>query len=257
MSEETKKQKYNGIVDFHTHILPRMDDGSRSTDESVEMLNTLSAQGVSSVVSTSHFYPRRESPTDFIERREKSLSSLRLALTELRNDAKNAEIALPRIYVGAEVAYFSGMCISPDIPRLCVKGTKLLLVEMPFEKWSLTMTDDLCYIKEELELTPVVAHIDRYIGMFSARALDKLKSCGVLMQANASSLLHFSTRSKVLKLIEEGYISVIGSDCHNMDKRAPNIGLAFEVIEKKLGAHAVIKIINESSRLLDGADPLM
>ena len=65
------------MIDFHTHILPRMDDGSRSVEESLEMLDSMRQQGVKTVFATPHFYANDESVDSFLERREASLKAMR------------------------------------------------------------------------------------------------------------------------------------------------------------------------------------
>ena len=84
------------LIDFHSHIRPGIDDGARSPDESLKMLELMAAQGVSKVVSTSHFYPERESPESFLSRRAKAVGRLRTVMRD----------GLPDVYLGAEVAYF-------------------------------------------------------------------------------------------------------------------------------------------------------
>ena len=58
------------MIDFHTHILPKMDDGSKSTEESIAMLKMQAEQGIRWVVATPHFYAEPESPQDFLQRRK-------------------------------------------------------------------------------------------------------------------------------------------------------------------------------------------
>ena len=64
------------MIDFHTHILPKMDDGSKSTEESIAMLKMQAEQGIRWVVATPHFYAEHESPQDFLQRRNHSYQSL-------------------------------------------------------------------------------------------------------------------------------------------------------------------------------------
>ena len=85
-------------VDFHTHLLPCMDDGSVSPLESRRMLDIMCADGVSEIVLTPHFYPDRESPDTFLSRRAESVAALRTIL----------RLSDPRLYLGAEVAYYVG-----------------------------------------------------------------------------------------------------------------------------------------------------
>ena len=84
-----------GIVDFHSHILPGIDDGSESLQESIAMLRTEAAQGIGHVVATPHFYPRYETPEDFLHKRDQAEAVLLSAMKR--------EKGLPQLSVGAEV----------------------------------------------------------------------------------------------------------------------------------------------------------
>jgi protein-tyrosine phosphatase len=61
-----------GVLDFHSHILPEVDDGSQSVDESILMINALAEQGIDRIVATPHFYANDESVSEFLVRRQKA-----------------------------------------------------------------------------------------------------------------------------------------------------------------------------------------
>lgn len=240
------------IADMHTHILPRMDDGSKSSNESICMLEALFSQGVGKVVATPHFYASKSDPDEFFKRREASIARLNERLLEKK--AEGAEY--PEVYVGAEVEYFSAMASWSDLEKMCIEGTRLLLVEMPFSHWSRRMVDEICSFKEKLGIEPVIAHIDRYFSFFEESMLEMFKKSGVVIQCNADAFLRFSTRRKALKLLSEGYVGALGTDCHDMEKRAPNMSDAIGYIEKKLGKGAADPLIKSGEELLRGARPI-
>ena len=105
------------MIDLHSHILPNMDDGSKSPEETAALLRLLAQQGVSTVVATPHFYAQ-ETPEAFLERRNAS-----------REKMLPSEEHQPEILLGAEVAYFSGMGSCEALIPLQIGDTKLLLVE--------------------------------------------------------------------------------------------------------------------------------
>ena len=70
------------VVDFHSHILPRIDDGSQSVEESLSMLRLAAEQGIREIVLTPHFYPRYETPEQFLQKRELAEAQLREAMAE-------------------------------------------------------------------------------------------------------------------------------------------------------------------------------
>ncbi len=256
MSTETRRTE---IADIHTHILPRFDDGSGSSAESFSMLAELYRQGVGRVVLTPHFYARRDEPDLFVSSRDAAaehlVSRIGELLAETQADGKG-EIGLPSIYLGAEVAFFHAMSICPELEMMCIRGTRYLLVEMPFDRWSSAMLGELYTIKKKRRITPIIAHIERYFSLFSRGMLDEMISNGILVQVNAEAFLRMGTRRRALKLLEDGKMHLLGSDCHNMDKRAPNIGSALEVIGAKLGSGMIDRLCENSQEILGDAKPI-
>ena len=86
------------MIDWHSHILPAMDDGSRCVEESIEMLDLLAEQGVSCVIATPHFLANEESVDRFLQRRRASYDALMQAVSENH----------PTVLCGAEVKYYAG-----------------------------------------------------------------------------------------------------------------------------------------------------
>lgn len=213
------------MIDFHSHILPCMDDGSRSVEESVSMLRALSEQGVETVVATPHFYANDESVPDFLARRQASLEMLSEAITD----------EMPQIITGAEVKYYEGISRLPDLKSLCIQGSRLLLLEMPMRRWTEYVIKELVDISCSGNVTVLLAHVDRYLKFQRSGTAEYLLANDILMQINADYICNFGTRHKALGLLKKQAVHVIGSDCHNMAERAPEIGKADEIIRKKLG----------------------
>lgn len=235
-------------MDFHTHILPGMDDGSRDTDESLKMLALSREQGVSAVVATPHFYPEEEAPQRFLSRRE---AAVRRML-----EGGYSWPAYPEVFLGAEVAFYDGICRSSQIGALCIEGTRLLLVEMPVCRWSDRMLEELYGLREGLGLLPVVAHVERYLPLQRRRTLDRLLEHGVLIQASASFFAARKTAWRAMRLFRRGSIHLLGSDCHNCTTRPPNLKAALDRIEKKVGAEQAERWSLLGRQLLEDASPL-
>ncbi|MEF2562838.1 MAG: CpsB/CapC family capsule biosynthesis tyrosine phosphatase, partial [Negativibacillus sp.] len=98
------------MIDFHAHILPKMDDGSKSAEESIAMLKIQAEQGIRCVVATPHFYAEHETPQDFLHRREHSYQSLQQEI-----ERQGLQEQLPQIRLGAEVRYFEGISRSSAV----------------------------------------------------------------------------------------------------------------------------------------------
>ena len=220
------------MIDFHSHILPQIDDGSSGVKESLEMLEELSLQGVDTVVSTSHFYATQRSPQEFLARRERAFEQLKARLPE------NA----PRILLGAEVLYFPGMSRMDELSTLCIEGTNILLLEMPFRPWSEHMIREVHDLARSGRYTLMMAHIERYYDDQPVSVWDDLLGEGVLMQSNADFFLPFFAGRKALRLLREDRIHLLGTDCHNMTSRPPQMDEALRVIRRRLGEEKLAQI---------------
>ena len=227
------------MIDMHSHILPQMDDGSKSVEMSVQMLSRLKDQGVDTVVATPHFLAKKDSPEEFLRRRQASLELLNWN-----------EAAQPRILPGAEVTYFDGMSHSDQLEKLCLGNSRLLLVEMPYGQWTQRMVREVCDIPVQLGLQPVLAHVDRYRESFAGYQ-KLLTEQGILFQFNADVFEKFWSRRWALKQLRRGELHFIGSDCHNLDKRPPRIDLAVETITKHLGAEILDEITDFTAQSLE------
>lgn len=228
------------MIDIHSHILPKIDDGSSSPEETNKILDIMYQQGITTVAATPHFYANWETPGEFLARREKSLARL-----------IPSENPQPNMILGAEVAYFSGIGICEELIPLQLGSTKLLLVEMPFTDWSDRMVNEICDMPHNLGLTPVLAHVNRYRGKRQfPKYQAKLVKSGVLFQLNCDVFQERFKRSWALKQLKAGNIHFLGSDCHNLEKRPPNLDIAAQIITKKLGAGFMHKLNEEAERLL-------
>lgn len=212
------------MIDWHSHILPSLDDGSQSVKESLSMLGMLSGQGISKVIATPHFYANDESVDDFLERRADSYNEL----------TDNAD-AVPEIICGAEVRYYQGIGKMEGIEKLCIGKSKLLLLEMPICKWTEYTISELLELSRSNAVGIILAHVERYMQFQKDSVLPMLYENGILFQVNASAFTEFSSKRKVLKMLKNGLVHFIGSDCHNMKTRPPNIESAYNVISKKFG----------------------
>lgn len=227
------------VIDFHTHILPGMDDGSRSTEMSSEMLGMEAEQGIECVVLTPHFYARNESPQSFLKRREKSATALKNAL-----QAKESV----HLVLGAEVRYFDGISDSECLKELVIEGTNCILVELPVGRWNQRMWQEISGIYPKHKIYPVLAHLDRYVTPLNAyRIFEEVSRLPVKIQVNAGAFTRFGMKNKMLKLLEKGMVHFIGSDCHGNNFRKPNLGTALDIIERRFGS-GIIQSINNNEQ---------
>lgn len=213
------------MIDIHTHILPGMDDGSGSLEESLAMAKESARQGVRLLAATPHFYATQEDPERFLQRREASLALLESAW----------EDGFPTLVVGAEVRYFDGISRVEKIAHLTLDHTRILLLEMPFTSWSRRMVEEVVELQRSRGLQVLLAHVERYLKDQDGQVWETFRQNGVWMQCNANFFLRWQTKRKAQALFKKGEIQMLGSDTHNMTTRPPNLALARDALVKSLG----------------------
>lgn len=230
------------MIDFHSHILPGVDHGSKNFEESKAQLSLVKESGVETIVATSHFYPHAHKLEDFLLKRESAAEKLMTL---------KGEYGDLRVCLGAEVLVCDMLDKMPDLERLCIRGTNLLLLEMPSTgSWGR-------YIQSVENIlnsgyTVMLAHIDRYMSHYQ-EGIEKLLTLGAKAQINADSLDSFFSRKKLMPYIEGGAVYAVGSDLHGSDKKNYK---AFIGIEKKIGTENFEMIQKRSAKLLKDAESI-
>lgn len=207
---------------------------------SLRMLSAAAGQGIDIVVATPHFYAGRVTVEGFLSTRNHAFERLnRYGMT-----------GLPRIILGAEVSFFSGIGRADHVERLCIEGTDLLLLEMPFAAWS---EHDLREVEFLLNrgIQPVIAHLERFYRFQRDREMiPALLELPVYVQINAECLLDWRTRQQGLRLFRKGQAQFLGSDCHNTENRPENLGQGRAVLSERLGQSILREMDGLGTKLL-------
>lgn len=227
------------VIDFHAHILPGIDDGSRSLETTAQMCTMSLEQGVEVMVATPHFYPWRDRIEDFLERRQKAWEQWRTLPEEKR----------PRLLLGSETAFFRGMSMADKISSMTIQGTNVLLLEMPFEPWGEKDMEELERLCGQYHI--VLAHLERYLRIpGNKQRIKEALELPLFVQVNADSLLDWKQRRALIKMFQNGQAHFLGSDCHGVHHRPPNLQEGRRVLEKKLGAGFLEKLDAAGTQLL-------
>ena len=236
------------MTDLHTHILPGMDDGAKTVEESLQMLRMEHRQGVDTVVLTPHFYRDQENPKRFLQRRKDVVIALGRRVLELSEAERSS---LPNMFLGAEVAWWPTLAEWDELPELCLGGTKYLLLELPFTPWSEKMVDQLHELYGRTGITPIFAHLERYLRLQRPERIEEVLSLGFPVQISADVLLRPLARGRALKLLRQGQAQIVASDCHSCKDRAPNLAAAMQVLNRKLEAEQAERILRYTDHLMD------
>ncbi|MBU5430283.1 capsular polysaccharide biosynthesis protein [Kineothrix sp. MSJ-39] len=240
------------MIDVHCHILPGIDDGSRNIEESKALISEEMNQGIDTIIFTPHFYAQRDSVGHFLEKRANSFSHLQSAV-----QFENMNL---RTFLGAEVYYFGGIGKAEMVSELCVQGTDLLLLEMPFCQWTKAIFEDVKLLVTKRNFTVILAHVERYFQFQKdSKVMRQVLALPLIVQLNAGSFLEgdkltdFAGRKKkkqCLSLLAEDRDVLLGSDAHNMTVRKPNLKMGRAVIGEKIGTDRLDRIDSLGERLL-------
>ena len=206
------------MIDLHSHILPGVDDGARTIEESIQIARAAVADGIEGIAATPHV--RDDYPTDpaTMERR----------VEDVREALAAAGVPL-HVYTGGEIAFDRLADLGPDDRRRFGLGGNpgYLLVEFPYYGWPLGLADDLFRV-QVAGCTPVLAHPERNAEVQAApERLEAIVEAGTLVQVTAASLdgrLGRTAREAGLQLIELRCAHLIASDAHHPGIRA--VGMA-------------------------------
>ena len=215
----------DGFCDLHSHILPGMDDGCKTPEQSVEALRLSYAQGVQVIFATPHYYPV-ESVESFLARRQTAWENLQAELK------KQAVTDIPQIVLGAEVAYRSGISSAEGIEKLCLGNSGYLLLELPFRAWGKEELRQVSNFACARGITPILAHYERYRTLQTGQMYEQMARQDVLIQKNAESFSGFFGKRRACREVRQGRCHLLGSDCHNLSSRRPNISQATDCLQR-------------------------
>jgi len=199
------------MIDIHAHILPGVDDGAKTMEESIVLLRKAIEQGTTHQVLSPHVQSTvsKVMPEHFLE-----------IFEALKEEVKRLELPI-KIYLGAEINYRS--YLSPDYQMLSLNQSKYVLVE--FSPRIESPIEDVVYDLTRMGYKPIIAHVERYVYLdYSDYA--RLKSIGALLQVNTGALMGLNDKIQKklsLKLLKDGLIDIIATDTHNIEKRPPNL----------------------------------
>lgn len=213
------------LTEYHCHILPGIDDGSDSTETSLQMLDLMKRQGVERIVATPHFYAHREKSVEhYLQKRAAAFEKL----------TANADGAT-EIYLGAEVAVEHGISELPGIEKLAISGTRIILLELPYRAYEKWMSEEIYNISAEFQLKVMLAHVHRYLPYYSREEMETILSSKAVLQINNEAFASWKERKLAKKVMTEHTHFAFGSDAHNMHDRKPN----WDLIHKKVKAEDI------------------
>lgn len=231
------------MIDFHTHIIPNIDDGSRNIEETINLIKEAKQAGFEAIVLTSHYIPNYYE-TDVPERN--------MWVNAISQNLRNKGIDID-IYLGNEIYMTQNMMkLLIEEKASTINDTCYVLFEMPLDVEPENLYD-VIYSLHENKLIPVLAHPERYKFIQKEPDLvNDLIEKGVLMQANYGSILgQYGKNAEVIvrKFFENDMIHFLGSDVHREGTVYPIIPEAIGEIEKIIGKEKIEKLTTTNPML--------
>ncbi len=231
---------HSGYVDIHSHILPGVDDGPATIDQSIALAKEAVDNGLTDIVATPHVN---------LDLFPFSLSACQNAQSELKQALINENIPL-EIHLGAEVKADPTMVEglkAQEIPTLA--GGKYVLMEIPFETIP-PFTRELVFEIQLLGLVPILAHPERNRRFQdNPDLLQPFIASGCWTQINSTSITGYlgkASQDCAFKLLAKGWVDVIASDSHEAGNRGPNFKNAITLAAKHTGAEGAQKLVREN-----------
>lgn len=234
------------MIDFHSHILPEIDDGAPDIETSLQMLKKCAEIGIKTIVLTPHcYFFQDEDIIDFINLRNEKYA-------ELKDAIKKDGGKFPKVLLGAELHLSKFHARSDYLKGLAIEGTNYILIEMPVGKWESDLYETLYSISLK-GLRPILAHIDRYF-YGHRKDFHNLFSLDLAYQVNADAFLIRGIKKKMPYFFEHGAIHILGSDMHNLSERNNRMNEARNVLMNKYGKDYYDFIVENSELIIDNEE---
>lgn len=229
------------MLDIHTHILPDMDDGAKSFEESMKILDICVAQGYTDIVFTPHFKSKhadcKNNFKDFVLGKFNAFKA-----QANRNDIN--------LYPGCEIYYDKNVLpLLKEGKLLGINETKYILLEFPMYFSSSEMEDAL-YSINLLGYKVIIAHVERYAQWLDIEDIKEIKKEGHLIQINISSLQK-KDGNKVYKLakkvLNSGIVDYLATDTHSVEDQKINMGYIRKILKKYPKINTFVEFLDKDN----------
>ena len=234
------------FTDIHCHVLPGVDDGSRSYEESLEMLRIMYDEGIGTVILTPHYHGGHVEP---------SIEVIRSRFEKLKKAAAADEtLRCMKLYTGCEVFYFPSVVEWLAEGRVAtMAGSDYVLLEFGYSMDKRMIADGVNTVVS-CGYRPIIAHIERYRKLVGdLRAVDEMIERGAYIQINSEALSEkHKIRSFATKMLKRDMVHFIATDAHDTKHRPPYLWNEAEYITKHYGKECCERLLVENpARLIN------
>ena len=225
----------SGLYDVHCHIVPHVDDGASSMEESMNLLRMEYEDGVRTIYVTPHY--RRGMFETPMEKIYEQFARVKEAAPQIGPDL--------RIFLGCEFHANMDMVDILDAGGRPTMGESRCVLTEFSEVSDQKFIQERCYALLSHGYQPIIAHIERYPAMRDIKFVEQMVNMGAYIQMNSESIIGmegFGTKMFCKKVIKKNLLHFIGSDAHNTHTRKP------EFLTKAMGADYMRKIMVRNPR---------
>jgi protein-tyrosine phosphatase len=225
------------LIDIHLHILPGVDDGPKTMEQTLQLARALVQEGIHTAIATPHYndeFPQRPA------------AEIRERVGEVQQELERHAIPL-RLFAGHEVLISPALLEDVQAGRVAtLNGGRYLLLELWNSMW-LPDTERIIFALRTVGIIPVLAHVERYRAIQQDHSrLKALLQQGVIAQITASSLIGLQGRTIrrcAEALLKEGLIQCIASDAHGLHTRPPRVAEGLQCVARMLGRERVHQMV--------------
>ena len=217
-------------VDLHSHLIPSIDDGVKSLEESVSLIRQLKECGFKKIITTPHTMSHRYNNTK---------ETIHKGYETLKNELIRLEIDI-ELEVASEYYHDQHFIDLIDQGEILTFGDKYVLFELSYNVKPFMLRETV-YKLREAGYKPVLAHPERYVYYDSEKHYRELKDMGLFFQINIISTQNFygkKAKKAVEKIISLGMVDFIGSDIHSQKY--------LDTFKKSLASSTYLKIMTKN-----------
>lgn len=232
------------LYDMHSHILPGFDDGAKTVEDSLTLIESLKKQGVTNICLTPHFYTNEMSLEDYLAERQEAFDAFVPYIPEDIN-----------VVLGCEVYITDYLFNNNDLSGITYGNSRYILTEFSYDTVFNERTLQRFYILiQNYNLIPVMPHVERYHHLIEhPDIIEQMKELGIVIQTNISNYSQnasFFRKRRLLKLIDKGLIDILGSDTHSMTHNPPDVFReALQTINQKCGSRVISRMMGTAAKI--------
>lgn len=228
------------MIDIHCHLLPGIDDGPKSLEDSLAMARHAADAGITKIVATPHITPGRY---------DNSLDTIQPVFENLKFTIKEQKIPL-ELSFAAEIRFdpvIMDLVNNDELPVLGeYEGERLILLEFPHSHIP-PGSEELIQWLAERGIRVLIAHPERNRSVLGdIEKITPLVKRGCLLQVTGGSLtgvFNDAPRDCAIELLKRGWVSIIASDAHNLRARCPELKSARQEAAKIVGEEESIEMV--------------